>query len=198
MTIWDIFSEAVTEHPDNIGVVQGGESYTYNELDLRIQSLGSFFRSHGLRAGDRISILDYNSISFYEAYFAAAGIGAILNPLNYRLSVKELSFIINDAGSRWLIVNSDFCQQLIALSQSETCLKGIIWVNGNPNIETHAETFDYNEIIKLKATLVPAIVNQEDNAHLYYTSGTTGKSRGVILTHNNVCVHARGTVRELE
>ncbi|MBC8277513.1 MAG: long-chain-fatty-acid--CoA ligase [FCB group bacterium] len=196
MAIWEMFSKAVAGYPDKIGVVNGEGSCTYRELNTRIQALGGFFRSCGIKAGDRISILDYNSLPFYEAYFAAAGIGAILNPLNYRLSANELYFIINDAGSKWLIANSEFHNQVIALLQTKTCLHGIIWISGKPDIEIESESHDYNEVVTSQSEFTPAIVTPADIAHLYYTSGTTGKPKGVILNHNNVCRHAEGAVKE--
>ena len=198
MAIWNIFCETVTKYPDNAGIVQKEKSLTYRELDLRIRALAGFFSSHGIKTGARISVLDYNSLAYFEAYFAAAGAGAILNPLNYRLSADELSFIINDAGSKWLIANADFSRQVESLLQSETCLRGIIWAGETPKIGIKTESYFYDDIVKSKTSFTPAAVNPEDIAQLYYTSGTTGKPKGVMLTHNNVCRHAEGTIEELE
>ena len=86
MDIWMTLRKAVTLYPNKIAVVDGEQSFTYSQIGDRVQALARFFQSRGIKPKDRISILEVNSHAFLEAYYAAAGIGAILNPLNYRLS----------------------------------------------------------------------------------------------------------------
>ncbi|TKJ39101.1 hypothetical protein CEE37_11820 [candidate division LCP-89 bacterium B3_LCP] len=197
MTIWDTLTEALEGAPDSIAVVDGAVRLTYGEVHRRISSLGNFLRSQGIGQGDRISILDVNSVHFYEAYYTAAGLGTILNPLNYRLSVKELVYILNDAGSRWLLASPCFKTEVESILKSINNLRGTLWLGEKPDV-MDGDQFSYNEALQCAADFLPASVQNDAIAHLYYTSGTTGKPKGVILTHKNICCHAQGTIDELQ
>ena len=190
--------KAVTLYPNKIAVVDGEQNFTYSQIGDRVQALARFFQSQGIKPKDRISILEVNSHAFLEAYYAAAGVGAILNPLNYRLSPGELAFILQDAGSKWLIANADFASQVQKTFAQETALEGILWI-GNPlSPSMECSTQMYEQVLQSHVgPFEPEPVSEDDVAHLYYTSGTTGKPKGVMLTHKNVCLHALGTVAEL-
>jgi acyl-CoA synthetase (AMP-forming)/AMP-acid ligase II len=164
----------------------------------RIRSLANFLRRQGIGRGDRISILDVNSLAFFEAYYAAAGLGAILNPINYRLSVRELTFILNDAGSRWLLASPHLSGQVNEINNEKTPLEGILWLDRKSEIDTGIEQAEYGDALGEADTFSPVDIGFEAPAHLYYTSGTTGKPKGVVLTHHNVCRHAEAAVEELE
>ena len=81
--------KAVEFYPDKTAVVDGERSFTYARIGERVAGLARFFQSLGIEPEDRISILEVNSHAFLETYYAAAGIGAILNPLNYRLAAQR-------------------------------------------------------------------------------------------------------------
>ena len=108
MNIWMTLRKALDLYPEKIAVIDGDRSYTYQQIGERVAGLARFFQNRGIQQEDRISILEVNSHAFLETYYAAAGIGAILNPLNYRLAAKEVAYILKDAGSRWLIAATRF------------------------------------------------------------------------------------------
>jgi acyl-CoA synthetase (AMP-forming)/AMP-acid ligase II len=201
LNIWTMFDRAVEQHPDRIAVVDRGSRITYSELHRRIAGLTHFLRAESIGAGDRLSILELNSLEFYIAYYAAAALGAVLNPLNYRLSNRELAFILRDSGSRWLLVSTEFQPQVETIS-NETALEGILWLGeetaASSAIAGGTRSVALGEIPDPGSGLTPTIVDPDRPAHLYYTSGTTGRPKGVILTHRNVCRHAEGAVAELD
>jgi acyl-CoA synthetase (AMP-forming)/AMP-acid ligase II len=191
--------KAVDLYPDKIAIVDGSNSFTYAQTGERVAGLARFFQSQSIEPGDRISILEVNSHAFLETYYGAAGMGAILNPLNYRLAPREIAFILRDSGSKWLIANTQFAPQVIELLKQDTPLKGVIWIgDGGPTTDQIA-TFEYDSVIEdHQGPFEPVRVQPQDVAHLYYTSGTTGQPKGVMLTHKNVCLHALGTIAELK
>ncbi|MBT8371401.1 MAG: AMP-binding protein, partial [Deltaproteobacteria bacterium] len=192
-------NKAVDFYPAKIAVVDGDRSFTYTETGKRTAALASFFQGRAIQPGDRISILEVNSHAFLETYYAAAGIGAILNPLNYRLAAKEIAFILSDAGSRWLVAGSHFADLVSGILQEDTSLEGIVWIGDSPSLSYGVPYYDYENAISTHAgPFKPAVVREDDVAHLYYTSGTTGRPKGVMLTHKNVCLHALGTIAELK
>lgn len=199
MNIWMTLRKALDLYPEKIGVVDGERSYTYQQVGERVAGLARFFQSRGLRQEDRISILEVNSHAFLEAYYAAAGMGAILNPLNYRLAAREVAFILKDAGSSWLIAATRFADVVKGALKKGVPLEGVLWIGDTPD-ESYAIEFQNFEgaVSANVGDFEPVTVDEDRVAHLYYTSGTTGRPKGVMLTHKNVCSHALGTIAELK
>lgn len=186
-------------YPSKTAVVDGGRAFTYSQIGERVAGLARFFQARGIEPTDRISILEVNSHVCLETYYAAAGIGAILNPLNYRLAPKEIAYILRDSGSRWLVANKQFAAQVQKLFEEDTPLEGIIWIGGQESTPRKITCQDYEDVVAThQGSFEPVPVREDDVAHLYYTSGTTGRPKGVMLTHKNVCLHALGTIAELK
>ena len=186
-------------YPDKIAVVDGDRSFTYARIGERVNALARFFQARNINPQDRISILEVNSLAFLETYYAAAGIGAILNPLNHRLAAKEIAFILRDSGSRWLVAGSSFTTLVKGILDEETPLEGILQIGDPSPLSARITCHEYENAIRTHAGLFePVAVRADDVAHLYYTSGTTGRPKGVMLTHKNVCLHALGTIAELK
>lgn len=199
MDIWMTLKKALDLYPDRVAVVDGDRSFTYTEIGERVKGLARFFRTQGIQPGERISVLEVNSHAFLETYYAAAGIGAILNPLNYRLAAREIAYVLNDSGTQWLVSGARFTSLVKGVLDEDTPLKGIIWIGDPPDDSPGTAFFSYEEALKSHSgSFEPAAVNEHDVAHLYYTSGTTGRPKGVMLTHKNVCLHALGTIAELK
>ena len=198
MNIWMTLGKALDLYPAKIAVIDGDRSFTYQQIGERVTGLARFFRNQGIHQEDRISILEVNSHAFLEAYYAAAGIGAILNPLNYRLAAKEIAYILNDAGSRWLIAATRFADAVKGAIQEGVPLEGILWIGEVVDESIPIQCHNYEDAVCTKTgDFEPAPVDENRIAHLYYTSGTTGQPKGVMLTHKNVCSHALGTIAEL-
>jgi acyl-CoA synthetase (AMP-forming)/AMP-acid ligase II len=192
-------NKALELYPDRVGVVDGDRSFTYADIGDRVTGLARFFQARGIQTGDRISILEVNSHAFLEAYYAAAGIGAILNPLNYRLAAREIAYILNDSGTRWLVAGARFAPVVKGVLAEDTPLEGIVWIGDTSDDSLKIPSFSFDEAIQNHAgAFEPVTVEDNDVAHLYYTSGTTGRPKGVMLTHKNVCLHALGTIAELK
>ena len=199
MDIWMTLKKALDLYPDRVAVVDGDRSFTYAQIGDRVAGLARFFQAQAIQPQDRISILEVNSHAFLETYYAAAGIGAILNPLNYRLAAREVAYILRDSGTRWLVTGSRFASLVKGILEEDTPLEGVVWIGNTPDASPGVSCFSYDEAIKSHTgPFEPVTVRDDDVAHLYYTSGTTGRPKGVMLTHKNVCLHALGTIAELK
>ena len=97
-------------YPDKIGVVCGEDRFTYREFVTRVYQLAEVLSNKGITKGDRVAIIHQNCHYFLEAYYAAAFLGVILCPLNYRLSARELVFILKDTGAKAMIARPQFSQ----------------------------------------------------------------------------------------
>ncbi len=197
MNIYSLLQQAVEGHSDKVAVVDGAVRRTYQVVMKEVWALAGFLRSRGIAKGDRIAVLDDNSRYFFVAYFAAAALGVVLTPINTRLSRRELTFILNDSLPRWLLANPRFCRTVDALIRGKTSLEGVIWLGKEPPSPCEFTFFQCDDVLGFDAPFSPEKIQPDDIAQLYYTSGTTGLPKGVILTHRNVCRHAEGAVEEL-
>ncbi len=184
MDLWRLLSKAAHEFGTQTAVVDGGTRHSYADLHSRALRLAGYLHSQGVDTGDRVSILAVNSSAYLEAYYAAAALGAILNPLNTRLSSGEIQAVLQDAGSSFLLADTQFSPLTGPLTQPPPTL----WLDDAGYEKTLAGSPPLTSL---------AAVAGDDVAHLYYTSGSTGRAKGVMLTHRNVSVHAMGNIAEL-
>lgn len=151
-------------------------TFTYQELNDRVARLANAIRiKHSVQSGDRVVVLSQNSSDVFELQYACWRLGAIFVPINWRLTVAELSFIIGDADPRLLVVDSAFAETGEALSAENGGL-AILWRGG--------EESPYEELIATHSPLTEMVeLNLNSIASLIYTSGTTGRPKGAQITH---------------
>ena len=137
----------------------------------------------GVEPGDRVSFLSYNSHQLLEAYYGVLEAGGVLNPLNVRLAPAEIGYILGHAGSRMVFYHADFEPMVTALRPSLP--SEVRWVRmEGPNDE-------YEGLLAAASDeYLPPSVDEDAMAELFYTSGTTGRPKGVVLTHRNLHLHA--------
>jgi len=194
----ELLPKAVKLYPKKEAVVCGSTRLDYQGFAARVWSLCQGLMALGLRRNERIAIIHENSNEFLEAYFAAAHLGVILVPLNFRLSAKELAMILNDSETRFLIAQSDFRDKVKEIPPSVPTLEKVIWTQADNEVSGPGELAYESLLAAQKAEPPPDQgIKDDDVAHLYYTSGTTGRPKGVMLTHKNVKSHALGTIAEL-
>ena len=199
MPLDELLPKALKLYPEKEAVVCGDIRMDYRGFAGRVWRLSHGLISLGLKRNDRVAIIHENSHEFLEAYFAAAHLGAILVPLNFRLSSKELSMILNDSGSRLLISQGAFRGKVNAIPQSVPTIEKVIWAQADFE-PSGSKEMDYESFLSDQTEEPPSCqaIRDDDVAQLYYTSGTTGRPKGVMLTHKNVKSHALGTIAELQ
>ena len=183
MGLYNLLENTSKVHPDKIAVVCGSRSFTYLQFKSSVDKIAGTFRSLGIIKGDRIAIFHQNCHIFLESYFAAAKIGAVLVPINYRLSPKDFTYILNDSQAEMLIIQSEFYNPADRDKYDVPLIKVV--VEGRIEEKKCA-----------KNTETEVLIEDSDIAQIYYTSGTTGRPKGVILTHGNNHEHARAASRE--
>jgi fatty-acyl-CoA synthase len=198
MALFDILRETAANFPDKEAVTCGNQIFLYKELKKRVDNLSASLRSLGIRKNDRIAIIHRNCHRYLETYFAAANIGAVLVPINYRLSGDDYVFILNDSGAGWMIAQPDLVSCLENKKYHLPLLRGVI-LTDPPAAENWPDSLHYENLIKEASPSEgpSAEIDDADMAQIYYTSGTTGKPKGVILTHRNNTAHTDGTIQEL-
>ncbi|MHB8091991.1 MAG: long-chain-fatty-acid--CoA ligase [Syntrophales bacterium] len=200
MILTDSLKKACLFFPEKKAVICGNNSWTYREFFDRLRSISAFMQAEGIKKGDRVAILHPNCHYYLESYYAIALIGAIAVPLNHRLSAAELAFILNDAGAKLLIADPKFAKTVELIRGNISSLGKIIWTgNASGGFPEGKNDRSYEKLVAGKdAFCADVAVKEDDIAQIYYTSGTTGRPKGVILTHKNVSLHALGTIAELQ
>ncbi|RFU40989.1 long-chain-fatty-acid--CoA ligase [Actinomadura logoneensis] len=174
----EILRERAHARPDKIAFHAGDRAVPYREFDERVDRAAAALAASGVGPGDRIAILDKNSLEYAELLFGAARIGAVLVPVNYRLAPDEVAFIVTNARARVLVVGPDFVPMLDALRGRLEHTERTV-VTGP----------DYEEWIASGASGAsgpPAHKAEPSDVFVQlYSSGTTGLPKGVMLTHEN-------------
>lgn len=177
---------------DKTALVVAGRTVSYKQLDERVNRLGSALLARGFVRGDRVALLLFNSIEYVEAFFACAKVGMIAVPLNFRLSAEELGFVLNDCQAKVMLYEPMLSVQADALAQSVPSLQLLVRTPlfldaAEATLPAMADRPLYSQILNSGSTAetLNREVGGEDVALLMYTSGTTGKPKGVMLTHDN-------------
>ena len=200
MIISEIREKAVKLYGNKEALVCGDERFTYQAFDNRVNALCNLLRAQGIQKGGKVTILHPNCHYFMETYYAVAHSGAIIVPINHRLSPEDIAFILKDSESTVLIADRKFSHLVAAaLDEGGTKTRMVLWTGRGEHAPVTVETMDYEKGIQRypSTAVVAEDMREEDVAQLYYTSGTTGKPKGVILTHKNICTHALGAIAEL-
>jgi fatty-acyl-CoA synthase len=198
MVLPETLRKACKLFPKKHAIVCGKVRWTYEEFYHRTRLLSHCLTNFGVKKEDGVAILHPNCHCFLEAYYAIAQIGAISVPINYRLSPKEIAYILQDSESKILIADPMFQKQVNAMRGEISGIEKILWT-GNALGERDTRNLSYESaLLKAKADeMVPLAISDEDIAQIYYTSGTTGHPKGVMLSHKNVVTHALATIAEV-
>ncbi len=179
-------------YPNKQAMIDGELRFTYAELGERVDRLAGALAASGLQAGRRAGILMQNRHEYTESYFAVEKAGAVLAPLNQRLAPPEIAFILNDAEATALILDAAYLPLYSACRDELTTVRTVVLLGGEVSGGDGVTFLDYERSLAEATPLrEPARAWQPDDmVQLYYTSGTTGMPKGVMLTQGNVMANA--------
>ncbi|HSB05055.1 MAG TPA: long-chain fatty acid--CoA ligase, partial [Thermodesulfobacteriota bacterium] len=190
MNIGDWIKKWSLLQPHKSALILEDRSFTYQEVNQRTNQLCHLLLKLGVQKGDRISVLLYNCHPYVEIFFALSKIGAILVPLNWRLAGPEIEFIIRDSGSRMLIFDPEFLDEVASLRSNLTLSSGD-YVSVGPPCPDWAKDYEKGLLENpIHEPCFPVAIGDEDPHILMYTSGTTGIPKGAILSHRKTFFNA--------
>jgi len=183
----DLLTNRVRLTPEKEAIydVDNNVRYTYKQFNERVNRAANFLTNKlGIAKGDRVSFYAFNSIAYLDVLYAVGKIGAIIAPLNWRLTVSELVYITNDSAPKAILVGPEWVDQFNELLK-ETNISKIVTLEG-AKIEG---AFNYDEELEKASPqepLRPADLNGEDTYCIMYTSGTTGRPKGAMIPQRQV------------
>ncbi|MEU6198549.1 AMP-binding protein [Streptomyces sp. NPDC047061] len=182
------------QRPDRPALSFGDRTLTYAELDTRVNRLCRTLGSLGVGPGDRVAVLMRNRPEVVESYFAAMRLGAITVPVNFRMTAAEVRYILSDSGAKVLVADGE------AAAVAHACLSGaegepgadltaVLLAGGRPP-DVGPVAVGYEEALDPDGSPVHVPVGDHDPAFIMYTSGTTGRPKGAVLTHLNLMMNS--------
>lgn len=182
LNLGEILAVNAKKYGDKTAVKDRERALTFSQLNLRANRLANALTGMGLAKGDKVSCILENSIEIVELYLATAKTGIVINPINFRLNPQEVEFIVNNSDARAIIAHSEFTPCIESVRGSLPRIKNFISV-GSESIPGYME---YESLLALSSEDEPAqVVEPEDTWVLLYTSGTTGKPKGVVRSHES-------------
>ena len=176
--------------PTATALICGDARLSWQELGERVARLAGALRGLGAMPGDRIAILAPNGQLYVEAFYAALWAGCVALPINSRFAIPEMLEQVLDAEPVLLIVGAGFATQAAALRAAAPGLKAVLWEGDGPALPA---ALGYESAIRDAGPIADAGRGGDDLACIFYTGGTTGRAKGVMLSHANLWANAAVT-----
>ena len=190
LTIDKILKTSVRNNPDQIISYQGKESYTYEEFNERVKKLASSLIRLGVRKGERVAVLDWDTIRYLEAYYAVPMCGAVLHTVNIRYPPELLYYTMEHAEDRYVIIRDEFVPMIEKNKSMFSFVKKWIVCSETGKLPQTLENWiNYDELVKESREEILPEISEDTVATTFYTSGTTGLPKGVTFTHRQIVLH---------
>lgn len=211
MTISEILKRTVEKYPNNIALSGiDGNSISYSELKLKVEKISNFLKEQGILSGDRVAILSENSPNWGVAYIAITTLGAVAIPIMTEFHSTDVQHILRHSGSKAIFISSKLYDKLEDFNSENLSLSILIddfsILPDTKNRDLISQTIkdgkrEFEKILDAALKLVGVKneqVEENDLCAIVYTSGTTGHSKGVMLTHKNIVYDAIATTKIVE
>jgi long-chain acyl-CoA synthetase len=174
---------SLQQQPDAVATVCGARRHTWAQVGERVARFAAVLREHGVQSGERVALLALNSDRYLEYYLAVWWAGGVVNPVNTRWSPAEVAYSLDDCDTRILIVDDAFAGNVDLLRKLSTALQTVFFCGDGAPPTT---TLPLEDLLARAAPVEDAVRSGDDLAGVFYTGGTTGFPKGVMLTHTNL------------
>lgn len=194
LVLGEMLGRCARKQPQKLALVFGETRLTFAALDERVTRTANALADRGVSKGEKVAVLSYNSHRVVEAYFACHKLGAVAVPVNFRMVEDEIRYVLSDSGARALLFGEGFGGMAQNI-HSDGALRLAVAMDG----VTGGFAEDYEELTASGAPEEPqARVDDEDEAFIMYTSGTTGFPKGAVLSHKNLWMNTANWIMEMQ
>ena len=191
-------------YPDRIAVIDGDSRWTYAQFLDRCNRWSAVLQKRRIASGDRVAYLSPNTHAQLESFYAVPQIGAVLVPLNYRLTANDFVYLINHSGSRMICADRDYLGTIDSIRDQIPEVEHFVALTGSGELPAREDFWsaqpisgwlDYETMIDASsAEFVRPEIRETDLLTINYTSGTTSRPKGVMITHRNAWMNSVGTL----
>lgn len=183
MDVGQILTFTANKFPYRTAIIFEHRRFTYQEFNSRVNQFAHSLLHLGLRKREKVAALLFNSNHFVEVYFGAVKAGGVFTPINFRFAPDEVRYILDHSDARFFVFGEEFLDLVKIIRPQLHQVKNFISI-GNRLV---ADTYAYERLLKKSKNTEPVIrLSEKDECQLMYTSGTTGRPKGAIITHGNV------------
>jgi fatty-acyl-CoA synthase len=194
---YDFLKRALVAHWNNDAIVCGDTRMNYRQFGERVNQWANAMRKLGVEKEDRVAMLSQNCHRVLEAFFGTPLLGSILMPLNFRLVPDDFEYILNHGGAKVLIVEEGLTDLIDPIRHKLQTIESFVLASDDASAEVDG-WLNYEGLLADASSDAPPAVEIDENetSALLYTSGTTGKPKGVMLTHRNLYINAMNSICE--
>lgn len=200
LLIKNLFLAPVAENPDQEIVYRDTFRYTYRDFRKRVCRLANVLTQLGVKPGDTVAMMDWDSHRYLECFYAVPMLGAVLHTVNVRLSPEQIIYTIDHAEDDFILVNSEFLPILEQIKGRIDTVKSFVLLNDEDLLpETSLPLVGEYEQMLAEAPEYFEFADFDENtrATTFYTTGTTGMPKGVYFSHRQLVLHTLGTIASL-
>jgi len=195
MNLMQMIERCAQINGKSMATIDGQRRHTWRQLRDRVARLAAAYNRLGCEQGDRIGILALNSDRYFESIFAIPWAGGVMVPINIRLAAPEVEFWILDSGAKILCVDETFAPLITAVREKLDNLEHVVYMSDGAVPEG---MISHEDLVAENVAIDPANREGDDISGLFYTGGTTGRSKGVMLSHDNQVINALQTAPAFE
>lgn len=196
LTMAEAVSSHARLHPNKLGARDSRRSLTFAQWDARATRLANGLLARGLTKGDRVALLAYNCVEWMEMYAALARAGLVAVPINFRLATPEIAYIVEHSEARAFIVQHDLVDRVEPIRQGPGTVLPSCWIHFGEEVPEGWQAFE-ELIAQASSAPCASVVHPGDPCALMYTSGTTGRPKGAVRSHEGNTLIALATALEM-
>jgi fatty-acyl-CoA synthase len=183
MNVGSLLTMQTNKFPDRTALIHENKRFTYRQFNERSNRIAQALLSFGLQKGDRVATLLFNSPELVEVFMGAAKVGGVFTPINFRLAAEEVIYLVNHSDARIFAFGEEFFSLVGNIFPQLHKVERFISVGKAP----FPRALEYEPLLLGSRDDEPRIaVSEEEECQMLYTSGTTGRPKGAVLTHGNV------------
>ncbi|QQK76835.1 long-chain-fatty-acid--CoA ligase [Salicibibacter cibarius] len=188
MNLISVFVQNVRRHPEKMALIYNDRTYTYWELNQRINRFANGLTQLGVHKGDKVALMMKNSDDFVIAFYGAAKLGAVLVPINFRLIGNEVQYILEQSDTVTVVCDEEFEKIINEASASISGIRDVVSVP-TAKLDKH---LSFENVFHASDEEPNVRIDEDDDFEILYTSGTTGLPKGALFDHKRILYISQG------